>query len=643
LTQSFQLQMLIDRARGTYAADSKHDLPLNVQWLGYERDRSEGAAKWSVIYDGPVKRKATCGAGKTTCQPVILFRTSAVHFHKFYVRVSLQNETQLPIDTLASWFSTATFEFTYRNPAFSRFELGFKYLWLLVSIGLLVSYVGLTNCKADLHKCRMYCTCLCLCCSRGRRRGYSDQSIEGTRWLYAILVLLVLFNEPLIGAQYRGDGTKVEAIKLLSVLMQLSFIVMLLSYWLVAFGLIKANAQVHEALFFKRFYLPKLAAMFVYWILAAGVTGFVLYRQASDPMYDWGQFNSAPVFLIVLAALFSIAYLSYLVFVVVRSFAVVQTFAFGEKYLFGIHLFVLLATAFSIAGGSIYGVSVQDSFSFLFITFLYNTYACLLVYLYAPARADALPTLAPGAEAAPADSAAMFVGASSEDTAAGLPPAGIAKQLSDEDDEAHDGYNADGSVATSSVVMLDWQDDSAAVQDAYSHLPRHTAVVSNDIQHVNHVDDESNFLSENVAEDAPSENAERHSEWSTDERDGHSGGVVQASEDGGDFGFGCGTEDPFAVSTTPSQARSAGFLATGPRPIPLKNAGHVAAGAPAPATLSASVAGSVQWGASSPFDDDTTDGPVQGDNALLNAHTVSAAGSQANDVTMDDPFSAALL
>jgi hypothetical protein len=78
-----------------------------------------------------------------------------------------------------------------------------------------------------------------------------------------------------------------QIFKLISVAMQLTFIAILAAYWLVEFGLIKANPQAHQQITCCRFYAPKIVAIVLYWLMALAVYGFVLFRMAQDPMYDW--------------------------------------------------------------------------------------------------------------------------------------------------------------------------------------------------------------------------------------------------------------------------------------------------------------------------------------------------------------------
>lgn len=61
-----------------------------------------------------------------------------------------------------------------------------------------------------------------------------------TRTFSHMQVAVFLFNEPLLWCTFYAPA---QIFKLISVAMQLTFIAVMLSYWLVEFGLLKSNQQ----------------------------------------------------------------------------------------------------------------------------------------------------------------------------------------------------------------------------------------------------------------------------------------------------------------------------------------------------------------------------------------------------------------
>jgi hypothetical protein len=166
--------------------------------------------------------------------------------------------------------------------------------------------------------------------------------------------------------------------------MQLSFIALLCTFWLIEFGLLKYNSQRVEQPKLCTFYAPKVTAIFVYWLMALVGYGVVIFRMQKEPLYDWYYDTAATQFLVVWAAICAVLYLAYLLWLLCRSLTVVRTFRPGERYLFALHLLVLVATGLGIAAGGVYGYEVQDAFQLMFFNALFNCYVYLLAYMYTP-------------------------------------------------------------------------------------------------------------------------------------------------------------------------------------------------------------------------------------------------------------------
>lgn len=209
-----------------------------------------------------------------------------------------------------------------------------------IAVVLTIVYVGINLCE---WPCCGRVEWLCLCCRRGQ---LPFQRQEGMNWLYAMLVRavgaiqgcpcmlmgsigmqrfscarvavqlgLILFNEPLLGLTYYAPA---PVIKLISVAMQLTFVSLLLAYWLVEFGFLKSNPQNAGTISCCRFYAPKIAAIFVYWIMALAMYGYVLFKIETDPLYDWVAEASANTFLQLWGGIIAGLYVLYLAWLVVR-------------------------------------------------------------------------------------------------------------------------------------------------------------------------------------------------------------------------------------------------------------------------------------------------------------------------------------
>lgn len=83
--------------------------------------------------------------------------------------------------------------------------------------------------------------------------------------------------------------------------------------------------QAHQTISCVRFYLPKMIAMFLYWVMALAIYGFVLFRQSEDPTYDWTEYRSAPLFLAVWSGLLALLYVLYLTWTIMMVSAMCMT------------------------------------------------------------------------------------------------------------------------------------------------------------------------------------------------------------------------------------------------------------------------------------------------------------------------------
>jgi hypothetical protein len=157
-------------------APSSSPLTVKLLWQG----RKRGDESFQTIYNGSVSRTVYCP--HEPCEDVVWFRTSTVEYETFFIQIS---EPRSNGQTVNDWFATADMFYRYRNPEFSMFEVGFKAMWMVVSLIVLLAYILRTS--FDFQWCGPV-EILCLCCQRGTNNPLSFQRQEGTNWIYALLV-----------------------------------------------------------------------------------------------------------------------------------------------------------------------------------------------------------------------------------------------------------------------------------------------------------------------------------------------------------------------------------------------------------------------------------------------------------------------
>ena len=92
---------------------------------------SIGAKDWETIavQNQSLTRTITCPAGSKQCLPSVLFKTSHVEYNEMYFQVELDTSQHTH-----DWIKTVDFTMRYRNSEFSKYEIGFRYGFLILNV-----------------------------------------------------------------------------------------------------------------------------------------------------------------------------------------------------------------------------------------------------------------------------------------------------------------------------------------------------------------------------------------------------------------------------------------------------------------------------------------------------------------------------
>jgi len=200
------------------------NIPFIITWYGLNSN-SNPLTDWKLIYSGNTSRLLTCAENSETCDPMVLFRTNSVPYERYFIRIALPDEfSSSNLQQLPVALSAVTFSIRYRSADFAMFELGFKATFLVISFIVFVVFLIYTGLDCG---CGKYCFCI----SRNAT-GLNFQRQQGVNWLLTLQIGLILFNEPLLWMRYyaRDDA---GILSYLSVGGQLTFVAILLAYWLV--------------------------------------------------------------------------------------------------------------------------------------------------------------------------------------------------------------------------------------------------------------------------------------------------------------------------------------------------------------------------------------------------------------------------
>jgi hypothetical protein len=414
--QSFTLSFTILRKLVNVNQLPQADVPLKLStdWFGYTPERG-----FFLIHTGNVSRIIHCYSNQLSCEPTSVIKTVSIPVTKYHIRVYVD---PLLVDSLIRapvLASTAAFNIRVTNPLFAMYELGFKAFFLTISLLALLYYSWMTGC--------MYCGMTChlrtysflykvlkkMCSKRSATNEtstYGNEIFDGTsfakeqstNWVQALLIALVLFNEPLLWAKYYypQDGANLSY---MSVAGQLTFLAILLAYFLVEFGLLAAYSNFENTVTPFRFYAPKFFWVFIYWSMAMSVYAWIITQQQKDPLFDWAEFVyttsfvaksgegpggsdaiNAQLFFLYWSSILATLYLLYLTWLILRACTSIMKFSFGTRFVFSLHLLVLFSTALGLSAGVIYSTEIDTALNLTYFNALFNAYILTLAWLYSP-------------------------------------------------------------------------------------------------------------------------------------------------------------------------------------------------------------------------------------------------------------------
>jgi len=283
------------------------------------------------------------------------------------------------------------------NPAYTAWEMGWLYFFLIVTLGaLFLPQVG-------------YLARLKLVPSRQWTREQT--------WVLVLLELLVLFNDPFFAAQvYSSNG---EGLSVLYIFFLATFLSVLLAFVITVLDdiLIESRRDFDDAPLHVRVneqwysvYLPKLVLCGVIWLLVVVTFVRITIKAEGDPTYGMRSDSSMHSALVALIVFMSF-YIILLAVLLVRNAMSYSTLKVQYQFLFTLTAFVVIVTIAGIFIGSFQPVRASASAGTMFMTFhpLLNLYVWMLAFVYSPVESadqddqDLLSdeqsrVLAPGAE-----------------------------------------------------------------------------------------------------------------------------------------------------------------------------------------------------------------------------------------------------
>ena len=268
---------------------------------------------------------------------------------------------------------------------YTAFSLGWHYFFFSSSLMIFIAYtVALATAGRDDGSSEA---------AAGRRRCCSRRWTLEQRWVWALSLLLPLFNDPLFAATIFYPTFSGSVFSALSTV---TFLTALLVYFLVHFNVAalqgegganwSAEHPSAASAFGVLFWAPKFIFGTAFWIVALSAYLWTRYQQVTDPAYSLFEQLSAIGdyfygFLYTLAAL----YLIYLAALLFRGFRVFGRMRAANRVFVGVTLSTVLILIVGIYL-DVFSPLRTGSAAYLVVYGAANFYVWLLVFAYLPDR-----------------------------------------------------------------------------------------------------------------------------------------------------------------------------------------------------------------------------------------------------------------
>jgi len=194
-------------------------------------------------YTGTHVRTIRCSPYRKECDRLLILVTSMFATH-WDVTVSIDQGA-----STIQWMGPVRFHWSYTNKEFVTYQLGFRSVLMVLSIGALIT--------------------LCVAFCRVRGHKHADQ-----KWMIALLIAVILLDNPLFALRMMTPGWFWAFI---DSIFTVTFLSLLMLHLLVLFGgFITARRT------FLQFYLPRCALLFVFWCLYVATLTIFQFRDPTS-------------------------------------------------------------------------------------------------------------------------------------------------------------------------------------------------------------------------------------------------------------------------------------------------------------------------------------------------------------------------
>jgi hypothetical protein len=356
-SQTFQLDMTLHRLGSDLSWSGDKDVKIKILWQGAMKyiDVPKEEVKWELIAEDTVVRTGNFATNKVDSSSIVTFKSSSIIYEAYFFQVIFVDTNTNP-DALA-FLSNVSFLIHYEAAGWAQYELGFKTAFLVISIAVAIVYR------------------LLLSSVKRRLRSYEQNQI------LILSVGVIFYNNPLFWLEYvlpRHFFAWADTV------FQMTFIALLLNYWLVTFDGMRQDPPFA----FKKFYLPKMILVGIYW--AVGVAAYlgIQGKEWSDPLFNWYQDRSLTTFALAYTILAGLMYLGYLFYLLAMGLTQDTSLTNRQKVTFAFHAAVVLMVLIGSFVGSATSSMASRPSDYIYFFAVFNGYVWCLVYMYSPTSSE---------------------------------------------------------------------------------------------------------------------------------------------------------------------------------------------------------------------------------------------------------------
>eukprot|EP00117_Sycon_ciliatum_P004242 scpid67821/ scgid8704/ Transmembrane protein 181 len=356
-SQEFWLKCII-HVKQPLSGDADQD-SLKFKMRVLKIRAQDGSQVWSRIYLGIERFQHTKSLHcEKTCEPFVLLHVGSVDHTRYEVEFAIE-EANHPES-----IQNMTFEWQFFSPEFTQMEIWCQFVYIIFTFITAFQFMRSV-----------------------RPFSIRDWCLE-QKWISVLLVLLILFNNPLYPLHFLVNQMWGE--RFFEVLFRSTFVCAMLLFWLCNLHAVNVSPRKLTT-----FYLPKVIVVGLVWLASLTLLAWEEFNLLSDPSYqlhlDTDSFQAWKIVFYVSIG----AYLFYLAYALFRAFGAQSPIDIRLKFFTSLMAIVVITscTIMFVRFGtetlqpnfmSSYSPNIRNTAEFLVLIGVFNYYIYTMAYVYSP-------------------------------------------------------------------------------------------------------------------------------------------------------------------------------------------------------------------------------------------------------------------